>query len=175
MTKRKGAYAAETDISPEKTLQDIQKLVKAAGAAKFGYEDSAAEIVVKFSMKGLRGLVDICFKVPLPKPEDFIYNSIGQRMRDVQQQQSHAKAVRSTWRALLLVIKAKLEAIDAGIEVLEEAFLPQIVIEKRTVYEVLQPALDAYQAGGVRALKAAGGTALLPGGEGVIEGEFHVS
>lgn len=174
MSKRKGAYAANTDITPEKTLQDIQKLVRAAGAAKFGYEDSDREIVIRFSMKGLRGLVDICFKVPLPQAADFIYNSIGQRMRDVQAKQSHARAVRSTWRALLLVIKAKLEAIDAGIEVLEEAFLPQIVVENRTVYEALQPALDAYQSGGVRALRAAGGYALLSGDQGVIEGEFDV-
>lgn len=54
---------------------------------------------------------------------------------------------RQRWRVLHLVIKAKLEAVEAGVVTFEEEFLPFIVTANgRTVFEVLQPRLMAADA-----------------------------
>lgn len=50
------------------------------------------------------------------------------------------QAGRTRWRALLLVIKAKLESIESGIESFDEAFLPHIVLpDGQTVKRWLEP------------------------------------
>jgi len=50
------------------------------------------------------------------------------------------QACRARWRALLLCIKAKLEAIESGITEFEDEFLPYIVLpDGRTAAEWLRP------------------------------------
>jgi hypothetical protein len=53
------------------------------------------------------------------------------------------------WRALWLVVKAKLEAVDIGILALEEAFLADTVLpDRRTVAEYMAPQIEsAYSSG----------------------------
>ena len=53
------------------------------------------------------------------------------------------------WRALWLVIKAKLEAIDIGITTIEEAFLAETILPDRsTVAETMLPQIEsAYSTG----------------------------
>jgi hypothetical protein len=41
---------------------------------------------------------------------------------------------RQRWRALCLVIKAKLEAVESGIATIEEEFLPHIVVPGGTTF-----------------------------------------
>ena len=57
--------------------------------------------------------------------------------------------VNSRWRALWLVIKAKLEAIDIGILTIEEAFLAETLLPDRTtVAETILPQIEgAYTSG----------------------------
>jgi len=54
---------------------------------------------------------------------------------------------RRRWRALLLVVKAKIEAVRTGIAIFEEEFLAHIVDENtgRTVGQILVPRLQARQ------------------------------
>ena len=54
---------------------------------------------------------------------------------------------RRRWRALLLVVKAKIEAVRTGIAIFEEEFLAHIVDEgtNRTVGQLLVPRLQAHQ------------------------------
>ena len=76
-------------------------------------------------------------------------------------------ACRQTWRALALVVKAKLEAVDAGITVFEEEFLAHIVLpDGRTVGQFTLPQVEsAYLTGKM--------PKLLPGlAESTIEAEI---
>jgi hypothetical protein len=61
------------------------------------------------------------------------------------------KAIRQRWRALLLTIKAKLEAVAVGITTLEEEFLANVVTpDNVTVGEWIRPQLkEAYETGAV--------------------------
>ncbi len=64
------------------------------------------------------------------------------------------KAARQKWRALLLVIKAKLESVESEIETLEQAFYANIVLPSGlTVYEETRENVAlAYSGGKVQAL-----------------------
>jgi hypothetical protein len=66
-------------------------------------------------------------------------------------------AGRQRWRAVLLVIKAKLEAVDSGISTLDQEFLSNIVTDSgQTIGEVIVPRLsEATRAG--RLLPPVGG------------------
>jgi len=52
--------------------------------------------------------------------------------------------VRQRWRALLLSIKAKLEAVDAGISTIEQEFLPFVVMpDGRTFSDHVLPQIES--------------------------------
>ena len=60
------------------------------------------------------------------------------------------QAQRQRWRALLLVIKAKLEAIEAGIATFEDEFLAYTMLPSgETVGEWVSPQLDKVYEKGV--------------------------
>ena len=56
------------------------------------------------------------FILPYPKLSHFRY------------QAAHDQAVRQRWRALFLVIKAKLEAVESEIVLFEDEFLPHFIL-----------------------------------------------
>jgi hypothetical protein len=58
---------------------------------------------------------------------------------------------RARWRALLLVLKAKLEAVESGISTIEREFLADVLLPNgMTIGAWLQPQLEAaYEGGGM--------------------------
>lgn len=64
------------------------------------------------------------------------------------------QAHRQKARALLLVIKAKLESVESGVETFEQAFLPNVVMaDGATVYErIAAPIADEYRTGAPRVM-----------------------
>ena len=63
-------------------------------------------------------------------------------------QARYERAERQKWRALLLVLKAKLESVESDIETFENAFLGQIVMPNdRTVADIITPMIsESYKA-----------------------------
>lgn len=102
------AYAARTEVSVDKSRTEIERTLKRYGADRFAYFTEADRAIVVFEAKQRR----IRFDLPVPKAND----------RKGEQLQ------RSRWRALLLCIKAKLEAVESKIETFEEAFLAHVVL-----------------------------------------------
>ncbi len=117
-------FAARTRVPVEKTRLDIERLVKRYGAAGFGsgWQGSTARIEFVCQNRHIR------FTVQVPEQE---------------------QAARQKWRALLLLVKAKLEAVDAKIASFEEAFVGDIVMpDGRTVWEsTREPIKLAYETG----------------------------
>ncbi len=126
-------YAAQTTVSSEKTKMEIETIIKKYGAEQFisGWSNAAA--VIGFSMKGK--MVKFFLPMPDPKDKSFFRTPTG-RVRHSGSadaaKQAFEQAVRQRWRALLLVIKAKLEAVEAGITTFEEEFLAHIVMSDGT-------------------------------------------
>jgi hypothetical protein len=70
----------------------------------------------------------------------------------------YEQACRQRWRALLLIVKAKLEAVTAGISTVEREFLPDVVLPNgATVGEWVGPQIATVYARHEM-------PALLPGG-----------
>jgi hypothetical protein len=117
-------YAARTRVAPEQTRNDIERVVKRYGATGFvsGWEGDAVRL--EFLCK-------------------------GRHIRFVMQAPAAEQAKRQKWRSLLLLVKAKLEAVDAKIATFEEAFLSDTVMpDGKTVWErVREPIALEYASG----------------------------
>lgn len=70
------------------------------------------------------------------------------RLPRLRASSTNEQEMRRRWRALLLVVKAKVEAVRTGIAIFEEEFLAHIVDERTgcTVGQILVPRLKAREA-----------------------------
>lgn len=69
------------------------------------------------------------FEVPIPTdPAEYRRTKGGQTRTPAQQERALEAEVRRRWRALLLCIKGKLEAVESGITTFEEEFLAHLVL-----------------------------------------------
>jgi hypothetical protein len=128
-------YAVRTHVPVEKTRSEIEQLVKKYGAKGFvgGWHEATARVEFLCQDRHIR------LTVPVSAVE----------------QENRAK-----WRLLLLLVKAKLAAVDAKVVTFEQAFVGDIVMPEtgKTVWEsVGEPVRLAYQ--------QKKGTILLPGYE----------
>ena len=110
----------------------------------YGWDQNRA--VIAFHAKGKQ----VRFLLPLPdrRAREFTHTPGRQFLRsDGAQQEAYEQAVRQRWRALALVIKAKLEAVEAGITEFEDEFLAHIVLpDGQTVGSWMRPQVErAYQ------------------------------
>ena len=145
-------YASKTTASSERTKAEIEGVLRRYGANQFmqGWEVGLG--VVGFRINGFQ----VRMLLPLPNPEDFRHyeRKSGYSTRQVERtpeaaQKAYEQAERQAWRALLLVIKAKLEAVEAGITSIEQEFLPNMVLpDNTTVGENMLPRLREIIASG---------------------------
>jgi hypothetical protein len=106
----------------------------------YGWDENTA--VVGFVV----GSRQVRFLIPMPDREDKEFKWTSHkppRRRSVKQQiESYEQACRQRWRALHLVIKAKLEAIESGLSTFDNEFLAQLVLPNgMTVGEAVTPRL----------------------------------
>lgn len=125
-------YASETRVPAQQTRVEIERTLARYGATGFAYGSEVGRAMIGFQTKDRR----IRFMLPLVPPE---------RMTEKQADQF----IRSRWRALLLSIKAKLEAVESGIETFDEAFMSHIVMPNgQTMAEHTLPYIkEAYASG----------------------------
>lgn len=144
-------YAANTSVSSAKSKAEIEAIVERYGAEQFLSGWDATRAVIGFTMAGRQ----VKFVLPMPDKADraFTHHSKGMRTTEAALQQWE-QACRQRWRALALVIKAKLEAVESGISIFEDEFMANIVLPGgRTVSEEVRPAIAAaYETGTMQPL-----------------------
>lgn len=138
-------YAANTDVSSNRSRSEIERTLKRYHASAFAYawEGSAAIIAFKLGDRHVQ------MRLPLPDPEDreFTRTPTGKTRTAAAAETAYEQAVRQRWRALALVIKAKLEAVEAGISTVEREFLADIALpDGSTVGQWIGPQLKAVYA-----------------------------
>jgi hypothetical protein len=115
-------YATRTKVAVEDTKFHIERLVTKYGAKGFvaGWQGSQARV-------------------------EFLVQ--GRHIRLIMVVPDNAQAARSRWRALYLVVKAKLESVEAKISTFEQAFAADIVMPSgKTVWEeIREPIQLAYE------------------------------
>ena len=142
------AYAESTSVPVEKSKAEIERTLQRYGADQFmsGWDKDRA--YVAFRMDGRH----IKFVITLPpKDSDEFKRTPGKGLRRTHEKAFAAweQACRQRWRALALVIKAKLEAVETGITVFEDEFLAHIVLPNgQTAGEFMRPQIAmAYEKG----------------------------
>ena len=150
------AYASTTRVSVATTRDDIHQLVTRRGASGFGFAEEGNHTMVQFRIEGRL----VRFVLELPDVEDFQRSPTGRQTRNAKaQQNAYEQEVRSLWRRLLLVIRAKFEAAESGISTIEAEFLANTVLPSgQLVGEWLEPQID-------QANRTGDMPALIPGAE----------
>lgn len=141
-------YAENTTVGSEKSRNEIENILAKYGAKGFlyGWQENSAIIMFKMQDRQVK------FILPLPDRSDkqFAYTpERGVRRSDSAQKAAYEQAVRQRWRALALVIKAKLEAVESGITVFEDEFMAHIILPNgETVGHWMKPQIaQAYEKG----------------------------
>lgn len=146
-------YAENTDVPSSQTQEEIERILRRYGATQFlkGWDENKALIGFVYNGKQVR------FMLPLPdRKSDQIRKTPerGSVRSTAAQERAYEQAVRQKWRALALVVKAKLEAVEAGISIFEREFFYDIVLPNgKTVGEQLLPQVEeSYRTGTIPAL-----------------------
>lgn len=96
------AYGAYTKVPLDRTMSEIVVMLKKAGAESIAQFEDSNKIAVQCFIQGRL----LRFAVAVPEG---------------------AQAARQRGRALMLVIKAKIESVESEVETFDEAFLANIV------------------------------------------------
>ena len=134
MTRR---YAEKTTVASAQTQMQIQALVQRYGGEEFTVSLKEGHALLGFRLGGRA----IRLTLPLPKPGEPEFRRYYRGMYTYERTDSAAQklweqACRANWRALLLVVRAKLEAIAIGILDVDEAFFGDVMTAAGgTVYE----------------------------------------
>lgn len=141
-------YASETSVSVEKSRAELESILSRYGADSFGYVSEAQRAMIGFRVKGRT----VRFIVPLPDRQEKRFWFTPHRRNQRSQQEAYKEweqACRQRWRALVLCVKAKLEAVNAGITTFESEFLAHFVLKDgRTYGDAVIPQLDNALANG---------------------------
>ena len=138
-------YAKNTTVSSELSRLEIEKVLIRYGADNFAYASANGMALIGFTMHERQ----VKFILPLPKREEFRLTPTGRERTENSQFEAWEQACRQRWRALKLVIQAKLEAVECGISVFEDEFMSNIVLPGgQTVGEFMRPQIsEAYRIG----------------------------
>jgi hypothetical protein len=150
-------YAAQTTVKPDASRNEIERTLVRYGATAFSYGWDGEKAAISFVADGRQ----VRFILPLPNRTDraFTHTDTGRARVANAAEAEYDKAVRQRWRALALVVKAKLEAVNAGIVTFEEEFLAHLVLPSgATVYEEVRDDVEqAYLSGSVAPLAISSG------------------
>ena len=141
-----GKYASGTTVSSELSRLEIERVLVRYGADQFAYAMGESRAMIAFRLEARQ----IRFLLPLPTREEYRYTP-GRHVERSEKswQDAWEQACRQRWRALLLVVKAKLEDVECGISTVESEFMAHIVLPGgETVGDFMAPQIQrAYELG----------------------------
>ena len=114
-------YAATTEVPAAKSRAAIEQMLIGHGATKYatGWDQGHDTIQFELFKRTIR------FVLPRPDPKDKKYSrdKYGLSLKPHVVQQRMDQDDRQRWRALYLVIRAKIEAVEAGISIFRTGVL----------------------------------------------------
>lgn len=139
-------YAQNTKVPVERSQAELVALLRKHGATShaFGVSNGVARVMFEINERRVR------FELKVPQPSDYgskMPSQVKWKSLEYRNRWCHAQAdqvERQRWRALILVVKAKLELIAEGMSTIESEFLAQIVLpDGRLVGDWLAPQIAA--------------------------------
>lgn len=140
-------YAENTTVSTDKSRSEIEQTLRQYGADQFMYGWDQEKAIVGFRMSGRQ--IKFILQMPDRSDKEFTKTPTGKPRAESQIVKEYEQACRQKWRALALVIKAKLEAVETGISIFEDEFMANIVLPNgSTVSQFMLPQItEAYETG----------------------------
>lgn len=122
------AYESTT-VAPEKSQQEIAELLRKHGAARFtfGEDRESGTVGVEFTHAGY--LIRMVATVSPPDQDAARKKASRSRTKSLDQvlEEGYAQELRRVWRVVFHALKARLVAVEEGLETFEQAFLPHLV------------------------------------------------
>lgn len=139
-------FAENTSVPVERSRAEIESLLTKYGADEFGSIRRADHSAVMFRINGLL----VQFVLPTPTRKDVAtQDRYGRDRSETTIDADLAQETRRRWRALALMVKAKLEAVATKITTVEREFLAYVVMsDGRAFGDVAIPRLIAAAAAG---------------------------
>jgi hypothetical protein len=149
-----------TTVATEKSQGAIRKLLLDFGAAEFQFGEGTSPDGSKWSgVSFTHGGHQVLMQVPMKPPDDAELRRQAAAARRAKtrtlaeiQRGYWEQEEKRIWRVLYWSIKARMIAVDEGVETMEQAFLAHLVDPRTglTLWQHVQPALDrgAFQIGG---------------------------
>lgn len=131
-------YASGTTVSIERSRHELEQLLIKRGATAFAYGWQDERVMIGFQHSGRH----IRFFLPMPSRTDraVLYTPTRQRRAPSAIEKVFQQELRRRWRSLLLIVKAKMEAIESGVTTFDDEFLPYIVLPNgQTIGEYMKP------------------------------------
>ena len=122
-----GRYAEKTSVSSDKSRAEIEATLRRYGADQFHYGWTEQGAMIAFRAYGR----SVKFLLPMPDhtADEFTKTpGRGLTRHPDDALKAYEQAVRQRWRALTLCIKAKLEAVEAGIVTFDDEFLAHFLL-----------------------------------------------
>lgn len=131
-------YAIKTTVPVRRSRDEIENLLTKYGADSFAFMQDKGRVIIGFRITAT-SKQRVAVKMELPMPT-------------TSRSQSHFEQLqRSRWRALVLVVKAKLEACASGISTVEREFMADLVMpDGRTLTQHLGLQIDKMLVDNVR-------------------------
>lgn len=139
-------YAKDTGVSTDRSEAELKRVLRRYGADQIATMETEDTSGVAFRFWG-RGGQSLLIRIMLPLPsrdaEEFALTPTGRKRKKASDcLRAWEQACRQRWRALVLYVKAKLEAVERGIVSVEGAFLAHVVLpDNQTVGQWLEPQL----------------------------------
>ena len=131
-------YASSTSVSVPQSQVEIQSILRKYGANRFGTMEDEQYAYVMFEYHKLM----IQIRITKPDEKEFQTTATGRARDEYKIQQEVEQAIKQRWRALLLAVKAKLEAVESGISTIEQEFMAFVVMpDGQTLAEHIIPRL----------------------------------
>lgn len=142
-----GRFAGRTRVTPERSRGEIERTLARYGAEQFAYATDREQAAVGFRLDGRMIRLSVSF--PSPDDAQFAETKTGKPRNPKAIAVLVEQGMRQRWRALLLLIKAKLEAIELGVTSLDEEFMGNILLpDGQTVGQYMKPQIEAaYETG----------------------------
>jgi len=121
-------YAQNTGVSIERSKAEIERMLSRYGATQFfsGWQDDPPMAAIGFRLDGRQ--IKITVPVPARDDTEFTLTDTGRERKPDAAYKAWEQAQRQRWRALALIIKAKIEAIETGISTVEREFLADVML-----------------------------------------------
>jgi hypothetical protein len=135
-------YAKDTNVPIDRSREEIESTLKRFGANEFLYGWNDGMVLLGFSVEGRK----YKFSLPMPDKNDPKYSrtpSGRARRSQVARDDEYELDTRQRWRALCLMVKANLAAVEAGIMSIEQVMVAATVMPNgKTVGDWLIPQIN---------------------------------